>query len=125
MLTLISQVLIKIGERKEEISPLNSFSTVVEGLIQSLLFFSSLLVLGYMLWGALDWITAGGDSGKIESARKKITQSIIGLVVLFSVGALFLVLQWMLGISVLESTSAPAAPPCVAGDINNPCLVPF
>lgn len=34
------------------------------------------------LWGAIEWITAGGDSGKVGKARDKITQAIIGLVIL-------------------------------------------
>jgi hypothetical protein len=41
-------------------------------------------VLIFFLWGALEWITAGGDSSKIEKARNKITQSIVGLVILVS-----------------------------------------
>ncbi len=41
-------------------------------------------VLIMFLWGALEWITAGGDSGKIEKARSRILQSIIGLLILVS-----------------------------------------
>ena len=43
-----------------------------------------LIVLIMFLWGALEWITAGGDSGKIEKARNRIMQSIIGLLILVS-----------------------------------------
>lgn len=44
----------------------------------------SLIVLIYFLWAAIEWITAGGDAGKVGKARDKITQSIIGLIVLVS-----------------------------------------
>lgn len=43
-----------------------------------------LIVLIMFLWGALEWITAGGDSGKIEKARSRILQSLIGLIILVS-----------------------------------------
>ncbi len=44
----------------------------------------AIAVLIMFLWGALEWITAGGDSGKIEKARSRIMQSIIGLLILVS-----------------------------------------
>jgi len=41
-----------------------------------------LAVILFFVLGAIDWITAGGDKGKIESARSRMTNSIIGLVLL-------------------------------------------
>ena len=62
----------------------------------------ALMVLLYLIWGGIEWITSGGDKGKTESARNKITQSIIGLVVLASVLALFMLIQGFLGLEVLD-----------------------
>lgn len=39
--------------------------------------------------GALSWITAGGDKGKVEQARSKITSGIQGVVVV--IAALFII----------------------------------
>lgn len=39
-------------------------------------------VVIYFIWGAVDWIMAGGDKEKISSARKKMTNAIIGLILL-------------------------------------------
>jgi len=44
-------------------------------------------VIQFMI-GAIGWITSGGDKGKIESAKGKITTGVIGLVVVIS--AIFL-----------------------------------
>lgn len=44
----------------------------------------SILVMIYFIWGAIDWITSGGDKGKTEAARNKITQAVIGLILLVS-----------------------------------------
>jgi len=41
-----------------------------------------ILVLLYFLWGSIDWITSGGDSGKVTSARNKIVQAVIGMILL-------------------------------------------
>lgn len=44
----------------------------------------SLAVIVYFLLGAFTWITSGGDKTKVEDARNKITNAIIGLVLLVS-----------------------------------------
>lgn len=54
------------------------FITLWRGVI----FTGGLLVFVYFMWGAIEWITAGGDSAKVGKARDKITQSVVGLIVL-------------------------------------------
>jgi len=44
----------------------------------------SIMVLVYFAWGAIDWITSGGDKGKVDTARTKITNAIIGIIILVS-----------------------------------------
>lgn len=48
------------------------------GFVVGVLVFIFVLVLG-----AISWITAGGDKGKLEDARKRITSAIIGILILF------------------------------------------
>ncbi len=50
----------------------------------NLIVIGSLLVLINFLWGAFEWITAGGDSGKLGNARNRMLQSVIGLIILVS-----------------------------------------
>jgi hypothetical protein len=54
----------------------------------------------FMIMGAIQWITAGGDTGKIDKARAKFVQSIVGLAVVASTYAIFLVVQYFFGINV-------------------------
>jgi hypothetical protein len=105
MLQTLFQTTIDIRSQASSISPITEFAPTLEGFIRALLFVASLLAFGYMLWGGLDWVTSQGDSGKIETARKKITQSVVGLVILFSMGAIFMLVQYVLGISILKSGS--------------------
>ncbi len=57
------------------------------------------------LFGAISILTSGGDKGKLESARNKLTTSIIGLIVV--VAAIFLIqlVGSILGIQILDPTS--------------------
>ena len=43
-----------------------------------------MLALIFIVLGGMQWITSGGDKGKVEAARKKLTYAIVGLVVAFS-----------------------------------------
>ncbi len=59
------------------------------------------------LWGAVDWILSGGDKEKVASARKKITNALIGLIVL---AVSFLVLSLVgtfIGINPLKGLKIP------------------
>lgn len=111
---------INIKSRVDEISPLNEFGPTLEGLMRGLLFVGALLTFFYLLWGALDWILSQGDSGKVEAARKKITSALVGLAVLASVGAVFLVLQTFLGINILQGGTPAKPQPC---NVGQPCLI--
>lgn len=115
MMTLF-QFAIDLRSRTSEIALVDEFEPAIQGYLQAFLIIAALAAFFYMLWGAFEWITAGGESGKVESARKKITGAIIGLTVLACVGVLFLVLQSFLGINVISGGGGSSSGPPVAGD---------
>lgn len=51
---------------------------------RALIFLGGLALLFNLINGAIDWITAAGDSGKIQKGRDKILQSVIGMIILAS-----------------------------------------
>lgn len=71
---------------------------------RTLIMVGALTTILFLLWGAVDWITAGGDQGKIESARKKMTGAVIGLIILASSIALVEFVGNLVGLSLLEIT---------------------
>ncbi len=73
-------------------------------LIQTSIVLGGLAVLLYMFLGALGWITAGGDTGKIDKARDRIVQSLIGLAVIVSVVALATFIGPVFGLDLLTPT---------------------
>lgn len=78
------------------------FGALIEQILTIVVTIAAIIILIMFLWGGLEWITAGGDKAKIEKARNRIMQSIIGMIVLASVVALFMTLQTVLGFDIFE-----------------------
>lgn len=74
----------ELGGNAAEASAGLTFVRYFVSLWRAIMSVGALLVLVYFLWAAIEWITAGGDSGKVGKARDKITQSILGLIILVS-----------------------------------------
>src|SRR3989344_9616137 len=53
--------------------------TFIGGAIRLFIIVAGLFLLIYMLWGAFDWITSGGEKEKISKAQSKITNAVIGM----------------------------------------------
>lgn len=83
------------------LQPEVGLGNLVAHILNIMMTVAALAVFIYFLWGAIGWVTAGGDKGKLEEARNRITTSIIGIIVLASIVAVFKVLQLVLGIEVL------------------------
>lgn len=77
------------------------FGKLMGKILNIVLVVGALIVFMYLLWGGIEWITAGGDATKTAAARTKITQSITGLLVLAASVALFLMVQNFLEFEVL------------------------
>jgi hypothetical protein len=73
----------------------------IGAIMSGIMTIAALLVFFYLIWGAIDWILAGGDSGKVQKARDKMTQAAIGLIVLSATTAIFMLLQKFIGIEVI------------------------
>ena len=64
-------------------------------LIGALVFFFIMIV------GAIQWIASGGDKAAIESARGKLINAVIGIIILFSLFALVKILEGLFSIDIL------------------------
>jgi hypothetical protein len=56
----------------------------------------------YFILGALSWITAGGDTSKIQKARDQIVQGVIGLIVIVGAYAVVGIIGSVVGINILN-----------------------
>ncbi len=56
---------------------------------------AGLLALIFLLTGALSWVTSGGNKENVDKARDKITNAILGLIMIVGVLALVVTLEQM------------------------------
>ena len=85
-----------------------SLGSLVVNTLQILYIIGGLGVLVFVVWGAMDWILAGGDKEKLASARKKIMNSIIGLVLLGLSVFIIALIGEITGINILKLNCLPA-----------------
>lgn len=76
----------------------SNFGDLISDLVVIAMAIAALLVFVYLIWGGIEWITSGGDKGKTESARNKITAAIIGLIILAASYALLRIALEFIGV---------------------------
>ncbi len=59
-----------------------SIGSLISALLTLIMVIAALLVFLYLIWGGIEWVSSGGDKGKVENARNKITAAVIGLIVI-------------------------------------------
>jgi len=100
---LVTQVIsaqpaLAIGSK---INPGTGWATDIGGIINFALNFimviALFLVFFYLILGGIQWITSGGDKGKTEEARNKITAAVIGIIILAAAYAIVQFVAYILG----------------------------
>ena len=89
------------GGSSPDSSP-KQFAVTIATLWQTIILVGGLAFLLYFLLGGLNWITAGGDKGKIEEARGKITQGLIGLALLAASYVIIKFIETAIGMNLLN-----------------------
>ncbi|HSW90098.1 MAG TPA: hypothetical protein VLH19_04475 [Patescibacteria group bacterium] len=85
-------------------APAVSFTLIIVTVWRTAVTLGGLALLVMLILGAFEWITAGGEKGKIQSAKDRITQSIIGMLVLVGTVAISIFIGTALGINLLQPT---------------------
>ncbi|MFA5936219.1 MAG: pilin [Patescibacteria group bacterium] len=74
---------------------------IIGSIINIALGFLGIVLLFYLLYAGFLWMTAGGDEGKVKTARTMISQAIIGLIIIV---AAFAISTFVLG-SLVNATT--------------------
>jgi hypothetical protein len=61
---------------------------------------AGVILLAMLLWGGIQWMTAGGDKEQLTKAQGKITSALIGFVIFMSIFAIINYLLPALGIEL-------------------------
>lgn len=88
-------------------NPNASPGAIISNALLILYILGGLTVLVFIVWGAFDWITSGGDKEKVSNARKKITNSLIGLAILSLAAFIVSLFGQIVGFNPLSPTSPP------------------
>lgn len=62
---------------------------------------------GIMLVGAIQWISSSGDKAALESARGKIVNALIGIILLFATFAIIKLIEDFFGVDILTLDIGP------------------
>lgn len=85
---------------------LSTFELIVSQAVGALTIIGSVFFIGYFVMGAFKWITAGGESSKVQKARDQMTQGILGLVMMVAAYGIIGVAGSILGLTILQPGDA-------------------
>ncbi|MCA9368853.1 MAG: hypothetical protein H6773_04525 [Pseudomonadales bacterium] len=79
-----------------------NITNLLNAILSMVMLIGSLLVFLQLILAGFFWITSGGDKGKVDAARQRITAAIIGLIVVASSFAILTLGLNFLGFESLE-----------------------
>ncbi len=74
---------------------------LIPSLIGFLFMAGSIIFLIMFIWGAVSWILSGGDKAHVENAKGRITNALIGLVLMVSTFAIVKLIEAFFNINIL------------------------
>jgi len=83
----------------DPLTEMERFISQIIGLITTI---GSIIFIVMFLYSALKWITAGGDSSKVEKARDGMVQGVIGLVIMVGAYGIIGLIGTAIGINILN-----------------------
>lgn len=83
------------------------FADLISRTIGLLFVFGALAFFFMLLWGAITWILSGGDKAHVENARGRITNALIGFVLMIATFAIVKLIEAFFGIDILSIDIGP------------------
>lgn len=90
---------------------IDNASSIVSSITTILLVIAIVLALFFLIWGAIRWITSGGDKGKLDGARTAIVAAVVGLILAFLAFFILNVLTFLFTGKGLSSFTIPTIVP--------------
>lgn len=80
----------------------SDLGTYINAVLRFVMLIAALLVFFYLIMGGFQWITSGGDKGKVDQARQKLIAAVVGIIILAASYAILLLALNFLGFSSLN-----------------------
>ncbi len=90
-----------LGEKVQQLTPATGLAFYVAILWRSVVTLGGVAFIVFLIWGGIEWLTAGGDKGRIETAQKMISNALIGLTILIGSYAIAFFIQGAFKINIL------------------------
>lgn len=85
--------------------PISGLSKIISVGLQLFLVIAAVLMLIYLLWGGLDWITSSGEKEKLLKAQNKLLNAVIGMIVIIAAFTIFtLITGTILGNKIIDTS---------------------
>jgi len=82
------------------LSPYSNLSGLIDALIQLAFFVAGLFFFFTFLVAGIQWISAGGDPKALQAARGRMTNAVIGLIIVVAAFAITRIVEQVFGISI-------------------------
>jgi len=93
-----------LGPSLGGMSPETFFGNLIPAILSLLFVIGIVAFVFYLIMGGIQWITAGGDKGKLEVAKQHLTQAMIGITILLSFFAILNLTECFFGIGLRAVT---------------------
>jgi len=90
------------GTTKFSVADPTAINTIFSQVIGFLTIVAGLAFLIYFIIGAINWITAGGDAKKVDTAKSYMTNGAIGMVVIVAAYSIIWIIGQVLGLNILD-----------------------
>lgn len=94
------------NDRSLEGSALQGLETIISTAIGILTTVGAIFFIVYFFLAAFKWLTAGGDSGKVQKARDEMIQGVLGLIVMVAAYGVIGLIGTIIGIDILNPGEA-------------------
>ena len=81
---------------------LANFDLILSNVLGLFTIFGGIFFVIYFLIAGIQWISSGGDSGKLTEARNKIIQGVIGLIILVAAYGIIGLIGTIVGIDIIN-----------------------
>lgn len=81
---------------------LKLFNTIISNIVGVMTIIAGIWFIFQFITGGIGWLSAGGDKAKLQAAQAKITQGIVGLIVVVIAFFLIDVVGALLGLDILS-----------------------
>ena len=90
---------------KNPLPNLDNLGDIFNILLSLAFFVAGVAMFFNLVIGGIQWISSGGDPKALDSARRRLTNAVVGLIIVVAAYAIALILQQVFGIRIVSGFS--------------------